>query len=175
MKNSMICLIILVFVLACKKGEKQKITLVNESSENIYFLLSKEKVLTNISDISNVIKMNLLQENNAQFNSNAKRLNEEFNPNNNFIKKGDSAILITSESTGIFLNSITIKSIIKERFNSVLNIYIITENDLLNHSEQEIIDKKLFKLFKSVTANEINEDETVIKLGIFHNAILKPR
>jgi hypothetical protein len=173
MKNSMICLIILVFILACKKGEKQKITLLNESSKNIYFLLSKEKLITNISDISNVLKMNLWQENESQSNNNAKRLNEEFNPKNHFIKKGDSAILITSESTGIFLNSITIKSIIKERFNGVLNIYIIAENDLLNHSEHEIIDKKLFKLFKSVTANDINEDETVFKLGIFHNGIPK--
>jgi hypothetical protein len=123
MKNSIIYLIILIFLLACKKGEKQKITLLNESSENIYFLLSKEKVLTNISDTSNIVKMNLLQENESQFNTNAKRLIEEFNPNNNFIEKGESAILITSESTGIFLNSITIKSIIKERFNGALNIY----------------------------------------------------
>jgi hypothetical protein len=79
------------------------------------------------------------------------------------IERDSVGTILTSESAEFFTNAITVSEIIEDRYNGHLNIFIITENDLLKHSDQEVIDKKLYRHFKVVTTESIKEDTLTLE------------
>jgi hypothetical protein len=79
------------------------------------------------------------------------------------IERDSLGIIMTSESAELFVNILPIQSIIKDRYNGRLNIFTISENALFDHSDQDIIGKKLYKHFKTITAEQIKEDTLALE------------
>lgn len=156
---------ILFFFASCKRGNRQVIELRNSSLENVYFLISENKVLSNLNEIARIrpIISRSIEEINIEYED---KEQAESTKNNLFqyrIERDSIAILLSSESAGIFINSITIKRIITDRFNGQLHVFIITEHDLQKHTDQQIINKKLYKHFGTLTPEDIKEDSLTLE------------
>lgn len=151
--------------MGCKRGNYQVIALRNLSSETIYFLISENKVLTNTNEIAKIrpITSNPFSEIKVEYEDKEQAASIRHNLYRYRIERDSSGIILTSESAEIFNNSVSVQRIIKNRYNGQLNIFIITENDLLKHSDQEVIDRKLYKHFKAVTAENIKEDTLTLE------------
>ena len=140
---------------SCKRGERQIITLRNSSLENIYFLVSGNSILSDpneIGDIRPIIVQDTEVANSIKGYSHRHQ-----------IAKDSLKIIINSESAEIFTDIVSIQSIIKDRYNGQLNIFIINENKVLTYSDQDIIDKKLYKHFKTITAEQMNADTLALE------------
>lgn len=150
---------------SCRRGNYQVIALRNLSSETIYFLVSENKVLTNTNEIAKVrpIISNPFSEIKVEYEDKDQAESIRHNLYRYRIERDSVGTILTSESAEIFVNAISIQSIIKDRYNGQLNIFIITENDLLKHSDQEVIDKKLYRYFKAVMAENIKEDTLTLE------------
>lgn len=160
-----ICIYFLLAFAGCKRGNPQVVALRNLSSENLYFLISENKVLTNTNEIARIrpITSNPFSEIKVEYEDKEQAESIKYNLHRYLIEKDSLTILLSSESAGTFVNAITIQSIIKDRYNGELNIFIITENNLKKYSDQEIIDKKLYRHFKALTAEDIKEDTLILE------------
>lgn len=149
--------------MGCKRATHQVVELRNSSSEAIYFLISQNKTLSSSNDIAKIRPMtskSISEIQNRDVEYEDKEIAESVKQNlyKHRIERDSIEILLTSESAGIFVDAISIRSIIKDRYNGTLHIFIISENDLQKYSDQEIIDKKLYTYFKSLTVKDIKED-----------------
>ncbi len=160
-----IYIIFQLLIVGCQRGDHQVILLKNLSAKDIYFLISKNKILTNKDDIARIrpIVARKLQETNSNSVNNQVEHSRKQSLFRFLIEKDSIEVILTSEAAGIYVNAITIKSIIKDRFDGQINIFIINENDLIKHSDQEIIDKKLYKYFKTLTLEDIVADTLTLE------------
>jgi hypothetical protein len=79
------------------------------------------------------------------------------------IEKDSSEILLTSEAVSIFVDAISLQEIIADRFNGELSIFIITGQDLMNFTDQEIMTKGKYSYFKSIKSDEIISDTLTLE------------
>lgn len=158
-----ICLLI-VFV-NCKRGNHQVVELRNSSSENIYFLVSKNKILTSPNEVAKVrpITSGSIEDVKAQHEDKEQEKSNKQNLYRYQIERDCVETILSSESAEIFVNAISLQSIINDRYNGYFYVFIIGENDLLKYSDQEILDKKLYKHFKTLTAKDIKEDTLTLE------------
>ncbi len=165
MSRQLIFVFLTISFVSCKRSKLQIITLRNLSSETIYFLISRDSVVTNTNEIAKVrpITSDPFSEIKVEYED--KELAERIGHNlyRYRIERDSVGIILTSESAGIFVNAVRVMEIIRNRYHGQLHIFIITENDLLQHSDQEVIDKKLCKHFKAVTVENIHEDTLSIE------------
>ncbi len=157
-----------ILLMGCKRGTHQVVELRNSSSEAIYFLISQNKTLSSSNDIAKirpVTPKSISEIQNRDVEYEDKEIAESVKQNlyKHRIERDSIEILLTSESAGIFVEAISVGSIIKDRYNGTLHIFIISENDLQKYSDQEIIDKKLYTYFKSLTAEDIKEDTLTLE------------
>lgn len=165
-----LCHILFIFLLVgCRKGIKQIIEIENKSENNIYFLISKDSIIKD----NNTIKM-IRPRTLASFLEQEKRVNHLENKADSLIRlknymypyriePNNSKIILSSESTEMFINTISIKEIIKNQYNNKANVFIIKERDLNLYSDKEIINEKKYEIFLSLTDKEIIKDTLLFK------------
>lgn len=165
MMRLLIFICFLIVFASCKRGNHQVVELRNLSSENIYFLISKNKVLTSPNEVAKVrpITSGSIADVKVQHEDKEQAKSIKQNLYRYQIEKDSTELILSSESSGIFVNSISIQSIINDRYNGRFYVFIITENDLLKYSDQEIINKKMYKHFKTLTAKDIEEDTLTLE------------
>lgn len=156
MKWFFICFLIV--CVGCKRGEKQRIEVRNLSSQNVYFALSKNNNLSS-NDIAFIRPINSVS---------VEQLNNENSDNKRYfypylIEKDSLTTIISSESAGIFVNKITIQSIINDRFDGKVNVFIVKEKDLSSFTDEEIVSKSLYKFFKTITADDMTQDVLILE------------
>ncbi len=84
-------------------------------------------------------------------------------PRWNLIETNGSAMLLSSESAEMFANSISIQRIINDRYNGEFNVFLIEPNVLLGHTDQEIVEGKLYTFFVRLTERDITADTVILK------------
>lgn len=131
------------------------ITLRNSSSENIYFIVSENGVL---SDPNEVAKVRPLMVEDMEVAAHIRGYSHRYQ-----IERDSLGTIMTSESAEIFANTVPIQSIIKNRYNGRLNIFVIAESDLFNYSDQDIVDRELYKHLKTVTDEQVKEDTMALE------------
>lgn len=172
MKWTTFIISLFVFV-ACKTGNHQMILLKNLSSEDIFFLISKDKVLKNTDDIAGIrpkipwqlVETKTNQDDKEEVESTKQSLFRYL------VEKDSLGVILTSGSAEIFLDAVTIKSIIKDRFDGQVNIFIITKNDLYKFSDQEILDQKMYRFFKTLNTDNVNTDTLTLEYRHPFNAL----
>lgn len=153
-----------VFV-SCKRENHQVVALINLSSQNIYFIASKNKVLTGPSEVAKVrpITSDPFSEIRVEYEDKEQAESIKHNLFRYKVESDSVETILTSEGVAIFNNSVSIQRIIKDRYNGELHVFIITENDLLKHTDEEIIAEKLYKHFTTLTPEDIKEDSLTLK------------
>jgi hypothetical protein len=148
-------------LVSCKRGKHQLLQLKNASAETIYFVISPDSILSNPNDIWGIrpksAKSDLSRISEDQ-DSIRKQILYRYR-----IAKGESEIMLTSGSAEIFVDAISIQSIINNRYNGKLNVFVIKESDLSGYSDQAIIEKKLYKYVTTLTEKSITGDTTTIQ------------
>lgn len=139
----------------CKRRGQQIITLRNLSSENICFLISEKTIL---SDPNEIAKVRPMVVEDKEVANDIRDYSHRYQ-----IERDSLGIIMTSESAELFVNIVPIQSIINDRYNGRLNIFIINENRLFAHSDEDIIDEKLYKHFKTVTAEQVIGDTLALE------------
>lgn len=160
--KSIFYLFFLLLFAGCKRGNRQEILLRNLSSEDIYFLLSKNQLLTDPNDITNIRPKVAWRLDDVKMDQNEAK-STKLSLYRNLIQRDSLEVILTSGSMAIFVDAVTIQSIIKDRFGGQMNIFIITENHLGGYSEQEIIDQKLYKFVKTLSVEDIKSDTIVLE------------
>lgn len=162
--------IIFIFLLVgCHKGDKQIIEIENKSVNNIYFLISKDSIIKDTNTIK-MIRPRTLE----SFLEQEKRANHVKNKADSLIRlknymyqyriePNNSKVVLSSESTEIFINTISLKEIIKNQYTNKANIFIIKESDLKLYSDKEIINEKKYEIFLSLTDKDIIKDTLIFK------------
>ncbi|MEJ7645975.1 MAG: hypothetical protein WKF87_15375 [Chryseolinea sp.] len=165
MSRLLIFIVSIIAFASCKRGDQQIISLKNLSPENIYFLISDNKVLKNANELAKVrpITSNPFSEIKVEYAEKEQAESIRHNLYRYRIEVDSAGTILTSESAGIFVNAISIQNIIKDRYNGQLNVFVITETDLLKHSDQEVIDKKLCRHFKAIMAENIKENTLTLE------------
>jgi hypothetical protein len=145
--------------ISCKKGNRQVVVLDNISSENIFFVLSKEASIRNNSDISAIrtTGLRITQSKNRELIESSERYNT------NIVKSGESSIILTSEAAGIFLDVISIGSVIQDRYDGRVYVFVVKEGDLSSYSDLEIIKRYRYSLLAILRPGEMVEDSIVLK------------
>lgn len=162
MKRLLTYFCLLLLLLSCKRGTYQVIELRNSSLEAVYFLLSEDKILSNPNDIAKIrpatsLPISKIKDSDIEYEDMDTEERIKQNLYRYRIERGSTETLLTSESAGIFVNAISVESIIKDRYKNDLHIFLISESDLQKNSDQEIIDQKLYYYFKSLNAEDIKE------------------
>jgi hypothetical protein len=170
MKKWLIGLMIFIFATHCKRGTHQTIELKNSSSESVYYLISKniEPDENEISKIRPAAYESFTE--NKKDHGHAKsdedstmRMRIKQNLYRYRIERNASAIILSSESAEIYVNIISIQSIIKDRYNGEANVFIIKERDLERNSDKEIIAKKLCTHFVSLNEGNLTHDTLILE------------
>jgi hypothetical protein len=152
------CLVLSLF--SCKRGDHQTILLRNLSDESIYFILSDSSGSIDATKIEQVRPKSSIpiNDNNEDFDRQGEYQRLKNSLYRYLIEKDSSEILLTSESVSIFIDAISLKEIITDRFNGELNIYIVTGHDLMTFTDQEILTLGKYIHFKSVTSVDVISD-----------------
>jgi hypothetical protein len=138
---------------ACERNSHQAVVMKNWSSETIYFILSANEEIVDPYEIANLRSMILAPRTLKM------RVEEMYEKLERFrIPAGNSAMILSSESAGIFVNAITIKSIIEDRYSGKIHIFIIKERDLKNYPDNEILERKMLRHFTTIMAEGIDKD-----------------
>lgn len=164
MKKWLIGLIVITLATSCRRGIHQTVDLKNSSSESIYYLISKNTVPH--TDEIESIRPRSYESSGSEKNQNpAKnaedslmRMRIEQNLYRFRIKSNDSATILSSESAEVFVDVVSIQSIIRDRYNGKANVFIIKESDLKKNSDEDILDKKLYAKVISLTEEDITND-----------------
>jgi hypothetical protein len=111
----------------CKRGNHQVIALRNLSSENIYSLISENKVLTDPNEVSKVrpITSDPFSEIKVEYEDKEQAERIKYNLYRYRIEKDSLETLLTSGVVGIFVDANSIQNLIKDRYNGQLNIFIL--------------------------------------------------
>lgn len=160
--KSIFYLFFLLLFAGCKRGNRQEILLRNLSSEDIYFLLSKNQLLTDPNDITNIRPKVVWKLDDVKMDQKEAK-STKLSLYRNLIQRDSLEVILTSGSMAIFVDGVTIQSIIKDRFGGQMNIFIITQNHLGDYSDQEIIDQKLYKFVKTLSVEDIKSDMLVLE------------
>jgi hypothetical protein len=155
---------------SCKRAPHQQIQLKNTSSAAIYFLVSADSILSNSNDIwqirpitteSDLSKIDELLARAKDDPDLYVRMNR--NLYRYRIAASDSAILISSESAEIFVDAMSVHTIINQRYNGQMNVFVISEKDLSENSDETIIERKLYRHVARVTEKSMTGDTTTIQ------------
>jgi PBP1b-binding outer membrane lipoprotein LpoB len=151
---------ILLFVVffSCNVRNPQAVFLKNSSDENIYFILSTDSLNPTEKEIS-VIRP-------ASYLGYEEIADEQFRGlYQHLIPKGAVLPIVTSESSEVFVNSVSIQSIIKNRYQGKLSVFVLSEKDLAANSDQEIIEKQLAQKTLTLKIDDILEDTVLFVYG----------
>lgn len=152
--------------ISCEVRKHQAIVLKNLSLKTIYYLVSDSKELSNPCHIAKIRPRYFdYFSGDSDVSDSSDELSESIDHNlyPQRIKKGDFRTLISSESNGIFVNSISIQEIIQDRYNGKLHVFVISEENLIKYSDQEIIDKKAYEKVREIRIGDIEGDSLVIE------------
>ena len=156
--------VLLSIAVCCGKNQYQMIKMRNRSLEPVYFLISSN-VVPKVYEIARIRPITSSQIDEIKIEHADKEQTESIKHNlyRYLIEKDSMETLLTSESAGIFVNAISLQDIIRDRYNGKINVFIITESDLKNYSDKEIIDKKLYTRFKALKAEDVKEDMLILE------------
>jgi hypothetical protein len=148
---SVTSLLVLVVFSSCVGRKPQAIFLQNSSDENVYFILSSDSLNPSDGEISSIRPSSYLGYDES--------VDDQFRGlYRNLIPKGAVLPIIKSESSEVFVNIVSIQSIIRNRYQGKLSVFVISERDLAEHSDQEIIEKQLAQKLRTLTIEDISED-----------------
>jgi hypothetical protein len=160
---------IFVSLVNCKRNRHQVVELKNLSSQTVYYLISKNRTITNANEIADIRPKSYESFIESEKNQ-IHVLDEEDSlmrlKQNLFqyrIEANASTVVMSSESAEIYVDKISIQSIIKDRYNGEANIFLIKSRDLEENSDVEIIERKLYIHLISLTEEDITRDTVVIE------------
>lgn len=157
---------LVLFSFGCKKGEPQRIEISNKSLQNIYYFVSKNSVLLpNQIQIIRPKSIKSFLEQEKKF-IHVKNTEDSLARAKNYIysfriEANTSMTIISSESAGTSVNSISLKEVIKRQYNGQANVFLIKESYLNQYSNAEIIKKKLYKRFLTIEDKDISKNVMV--------------
>jgi hypothetical protein len=142
-------------LICCRTNPHQVVAIRNLSSQPIYFLVSKNTIPTEY-EIANIRPIT------SDLN---KYLDENFENSlcRYRIKKNESAIVISSESAGIFVDAISLQEILKNRYDNEAHVFVIKSTHLASNTDKEIIDNKLYDQFSTLTDKSISRDSSILE------------
>lgn len=145
----------------CKRGPQGVVALKNASQENVYFIVSASPVL-NDHDVSMArpVKRNpgvVDSAGKSELDAAAR-----WNLYRYLVEKDSTRSIVLSESAGIFVNSISVASIIEDRYNGAMNIFVINESDLLDHTDEEVIKGRLYTLIRTLKPSDVRHDTLLL-------------
>lgn len=156
--KSVTSLLVLVVSFSCGGRNPQAIFLQNASDENVYFILSSDSLNPSEEEISSIRPSSYLGYDES--------VDDQFRDlYRNLIPKGAVLPIITSESSEVFVNSVSIQSIIRNRYQGKLSVFVISERDLAAKSDQEIIEKQLAQKLQTLTIEDISDDTVSLAYG----------
>jgi hypothetical protein len=148
---SVTSLLVLVVFSSCGGRNPQAIFLQNSSDENVYFVISSDSLNPSEEEISSIRPSSYLGYDES--------VDDQFRDlYRNLIPKGAVLPIITSESSEVFVNSVSIQSIIRNRYQGKLSVFVISERDLAAKSDQEIIEEQLAQKLRTLTIEDISDD-----------------
>jgi len=145
----------------CGRGRHQQVQLKNASSETVYFVISPDSILSNPNDILRIRPITA--------KSDYSRINKDQDSiwketlYRYRIEKGNSGILLSSESAEIFVDAISVKRIINDQYNGKVNVFVIKESDLSEYSDKSIIEMKHYHYVTTLTEKSLTGDTTTIQ------------
>lgn len=155
---SVTSLLVLVVFSSCGGRNPQAIFLQNSSDENVYFILSSDSLNPSEEEISSIRPSSYLGYDES--------VDDQFRDlYRNLLPKGAVLPIITSESSEVFVNSVSIQSIIRNRYQGKLSVFVISERDLAENSDQEIIEKQLAQKLQTLTIEDISDDKVSLAYG----------
>jgi hypothetical protein len=154
-------------LVSCRRGTHQQVQLKNASSETIYFVISSDSILSNPNDIWSIrpitAESDLSKISDMTFREDQDSIRSKHNLYRYRIEDGGSAIMLSSESAEIFVDAVSIQSIINHRYNGKVNVFVVKESDLSQYSDEAIIEKKLYKYVTTLTEKSITEDTLTVQ------------
>lgn len=168
--NKNAILYLMIFICSCRKnaGNDQKIYLINKSTEDIYYVLSKDDTIAYTQSIKEIRP----KTSEMKFNENTFVIYESkedsliARDNDMFpfrIKCGNTKQIFESMSADMIANAISIQQRINIDFNGKLNVFIINANDLKSFSDKKIVKNKLYKKVHTFTEKDIVSDSILIE------------
>jgi hypothetical protein len=152
------------FFIHCTGNDKhQVVVLKNLSPHTVYFVLSPDSFLRAPGAIAR-IRPSVYPGGEKDTASTAAEIEARQQSLFRYqIQKGKSAVILSSEAAGIFVDKISIKSIIRDRYQGKAHVFLIRESHLKKYSDEVIINKKLYDHFHTITEDEIATDTTVFE------------
>jgi len=157
----LIAFCLLTGLVSCKRGMHQQVRLKNASSETVYFVISPDSILSNPNDISRIRPITTKSDYSKISKDQDSIWKETLYRNR--IEKGKSGILLSSESAEIFVDAISVKGIVNDRYNGKVNVFVIKESDLSEYSDRSIIEMKLYQYVTTLTEKSITADTTTLQ------------
>lgn len=155
---SVTSLLVLVVFSSCGGRNPQAIFLQNSSDENVYFVISSDSLNPSEEEISSIRPSSYLGYDES--------VDDQYRDlYRNLIPKGAVLPIITSESSEVFVNSVSIQSIIRNRYQGKLSVFVISERDLAAKSDQEIIEEQLAQKLRTLTIEDISDDTVSLVYG----------
>lgn len=160
-------ILFILLIVGCKGGVHQEILLLNKSNSSIHCILYSDTTL-NISEIESLrpetdITIKEHFKSLANYSKNDSLEIVESLKTKGTIKPNTSKIILASSYVGIFRNKESIKSLIKNHYNGKVHIFILKSEYLNNYSNKEIIEKKLYKQFVTLTEKDIIKDTLIFE------------
>ena len=162
----MLILFCVIALVSCKHGRHQQVQLKNVSEETVYFVTSADSILSNPNDINRIRPVTFESDLSSIGDTALKRRDQDRIEQNLYryrVERGDSAIILSSESAEIFVDAISIRSIIRNRYSGRLNIFIVKERDLSEYSDEVIIKQGLYKYVTTLTEQNVTDDLITIQ------------
>lgn len=130
---SVTSLLVLVVFSSCVGRNSQAIFLQNSSDENVYSIISNDSLNPSEEEISSIRPSSYLGYDES--------VDDQYRDlYRNLIPKGAVLPIITSESSEVFVNSVSVQSIIRNGYQGNLSVFVVSERDLAAKSDQEIIE-----------------------------------
>lgn len=154
-----------VFVLGCSLGgTHQEINIVNNSSDDIFYILKPDSVLKE-KDVWSVRPMTDKEiqthfiRGQIHFESTGDSLSAINDMKSIYlIKKGNIKKILGSRFVSIFPDKESIKSQIEREYNGKAYVFIIPEKALNTNTDNEIIKNKYVKYYKTLSAENLISD-----------------
>jgi hypothetical protein len=167
--NKKLVLVLITLIISCKKdvGNYQYIYLTNKSNEEIYYFLSKDDTIRDITlierirpdtfDIVSGKRPSIIYE--YKEDSIISRENQMFPFR---VKRQSTKEIFKSRSLDGIMNAISMKQQINIDYNGKLNVFIVKAKDLNSFSDRNIVKNKLYRKIRTVTENDITSDTLII-------------
>src|SRR5262245_41431628 len=116
MKKLLIYTWMLCLFAGCKRGNHQVVLLKNQSRESVCFIVTENDILKNPDEIARLRTQGSIGQIDTDFENEELAKRARYSMFRNGVERDSMAVVLTSESAGVFLNSITIEGIIDNRY-----------------------------------------------------------